>query len=80
MAFVLAEVGPQLVLRAVHTLGALLLAHQVGPGRPVAHLCVGYSAAPALSVLGTSRDAWGNLHAHLFQILGDMSCSETLAR
>lgn len=45
MALVLAEVGPQLVLCAVHALRPLLLAHQIWPGLSVAHLCVWYSAA-----------------------------------
>ena len=80
MALILAEVGPQLVLRAVHALGPLLLAHQVGPGRPVAHFRVGYSAAhqpcQCLAPSGCAGECSGN---HL-QGLIDMSCSESFAR
>lgn len=45
MALVLAEVGPELILPAVDTVRPLLLAHQIGPSLPFAHLRIGYSAS-----------------------------------
>ena len=45
MALILAEVGPELILPAVDTVWPLLLAHQIGPSLPFAHLRVGNSAS-----------------------------------